>query len=573
MMAALCRLRGVTRACAVSSLPSYRWPLNRLGGAARALGSTGRGGAHDVGGVESLLGVHVSTSDRPLLQWERETNALLIALVRKRKLTTDELRRCVEALEPEAHAEWGYFDKWAAAIGRALVERGEFTGAQLDSALGLAIPPIDPLRPRFRPGDRVRVRVESAPARWRKPHVRVPGYLFGAVGTVASHEGAFADPSFLALGPLFPAAGDEAAGGATRQPIQSSPIQSSPPQANGSAAPSAPELSPPAPEPGQSLAAAPLAHLYRVTFSQAELWPAYEGSARDLVNAEVYEPWLVPAPPPSHGSGGNTLATQRAIQPPHDVGNGDAATHSEHEHSHSHSHGHAHVHLPRAEAEARAAASEPAESIGERMVAAIVQLLAERGVVRPGELRAIVDQMDTGPAGVLPGQRLIARAWLDPSFKARLLDDATAAAAELGISAGNPNAATVLKVVECTEAEHQIVVCTLCSCYPAALLGPSPAWYKSAAYRARAVREPRALLADSFGLQLPATTSLRVHDSTADLRFCVLPLRPEGTEGLSEEELYRLVTRDTMVGVAQCQLPAQLAAADASPPAIGRRPV
>lgn len=149
------------------------------------------------------------------------------------------------------------------------------------------------------------------------------------------------------------------------------------------------------------------------------------------------------------------------------------------------------------------------------------------------------------------GARLIARAWVDDAFKARLLEDGNAAAAELGLNASNPNAATKLTVVENDARVHNLIVCTLCSCYPAALLGPSPTWYKSRSYRARAVREPRALLSRDFGLDVGHATSLRVHDSTADLRYLVLPRRPERTEGLEEEELRKIVTRDGMLGVAE----------------------
>lgn len=149
------------------------------------------------------------------------------------------------------------------------------------------------------------------------------------------------------------------------------------------------------------------------------------------------------------------------------------------------------------------------------------------------------------------GSTLVARAWVDAAFKARLLHDASAAAAEMGISTTNPNAPTQLTVVANDAKTHNLVVCTLCSCYPAALLGPSPAWYKSRSYRARAVRAPRALLREAFGLRLPSGVALRVHDSSADLRYLVLPERPEGTEGMGEAELAKRVGRDAMIGVAR----------------------
>ena len=146
--------------------------------------------------------------------------------------------------------------------------------------------------------------------------------------------------------------------------------------------------------------------------------------------------------------------------------------------------------------------------------------------------------------------RLIARAWVDEAFASRLLSNGNAAARELGLNPSNPNAPTELCVTRNDETTHNLIVCTLCSCYPAALLGPSPSWYKSRAYRAQAVRQPRALLRDGFGLELPQETTLRVHDSTADLRYLVVPRRPAGTEGWSEERLRELVTRDGMLGCA-----------------------
>ena len=145
----------------------------------------------------------------------------------------------------------------------------------------------------------------------------------------------------------------------------------------------------------------------------------------------------------------------------------------------------------------------------------------------------------------------MARAWVDPDFKARLIDDAKAAVAELGYTL--PHDAE-LAVVENTDALHNMVVCTLCSCYPTTLLGPPPDWYKSLAYRSRAVREPRAVMAE-FGFTPADGVEVRVLDSTADLRYLVLPARPAGTEGKSEEQLAGLVTRDSMVGVTAAESP------------------
>ena len=141
------------------------------------------------------------------------------------------------------------------------------------------------------------------------------------------------------------------------------------------------------------------------------------------------------------------------------------------------------------------------------------------------------------------------KAWTDPDFKTRLLEDGNKASEEVGVSASNPNAPTKFVVMENTEDTHHVIVCTLCSCYPSGVLGMAPAWYKSRSYRARTVREPRKVLAE-FGLELPANTKIVVHDSTADCRYMVLPARPDGTQGWSEEELLRIVSRDCLIGVA-----------------------
>jgi nitrile hydratase subunit alpha len=180
----------------------------------------------------------------------------------------------------------------------------------------------------------------------------------------------------------------------------------------------------------------------------------------------------------------------------------------------------------------------------QRLETAVRELLIEEGIVTAEAVReAVEDIEDRTPA---LGARLVARAWVDPAFKARLLADAPAAARELGIDVGT----THLVVVENTPEVHNVIVCTLCSCYPRAVLGLSPAWYKSAAYRSRAVREPRAVLAE-FGTEIPEGVAVRVHDSTADLRYMVLPERPAGTDGVPEEELAGLVGRDAMIGVAR----------------------
>ena len=177
-------------------------------------------------------------------------------------------------------------------------------------------------------------------------------------------------------------------------------------------------------------------------------------------------------------------------------------------------------------------------------VMALESLLVEKGLVDPEALDALVDAYEhrIGPHN---GARVVARAWKDPAYKTRLLTDATAAIAELGFGGLQGEH---MVAVENTPTVHNLVVCTLCSCYPYPLLGLPPIWYKSAAYRSRAVIDPRGVLRE-FGLELPGETQVRVWDSTAELRYLVLPERPEGTQGLSEERLASLVTRDAMIGV------------------------
>ncbi len=176
---------------------------------------------------------------------------------------------------------------------------------------------------------------------------------------------------------------------------------------------------------------------------------------------------------------------------------------------------------------------------------ALEELLVEKGVVQREDVRRNVDWLvSRSPAD---GARLVARAWVDPDFKERLLADARAAALELGL---DPGPSPVVVAVENTERVHHMVVCTLCSCYPRALLGPPPAWYKSLPYRSRAVSDPRGVL-EEFGVELDDAVELRVLDSTADIRYLVLPRRPPETDGLGEDELAARVTRDSMIGVAQ----------------------
>jgi nitrile hydratase alpha subunit len=184
------------------------------------------------------------------------------------------------------------------------------------------------------------------------------------------------------------------------------------------------------------------------------------------------------------------------------------------------------------------------------MAAALQELFVEKGYFGAGEIRRQIEVLDSRTPAL--GAAVVARAWTDPEFKARLLADGRAACEELGISFYDD---TQLIVLENTETVHNLVVCTLCSCYPRPVLGLPPDWYKLKPYRARAVVEPRAVLAE-FGTVIPGDVEIRVSDSTAIVRYLVLPRRPEGTEGWSPEQLAALVTRDAMIGVVPVELPA-----------------
>jgi nitrile hydratase subunit alpha len=186
-------------------------------------------------------------------------------------------------------------------------------------------------------------------------------------------------------------------------------------------------------------------------------------------------------------------------------------------------------------------------------VRALETILTEKGYVDPAALDRIVEACET-QIGPHNGARIVAHAWADPEFKRRLLENATEAANSLGFQ--SPVGADLI-AIENTPQTHHVVVCTLCSCYPWEVLGLPPVWYKSAPYRSRAVSDPKGVLAE-FGVKLPAETEIRVWDSTAETRFMVLPMRPAGTEGWSEDELARLVTRDSMVGTGVAKPPADV---------------
>jgi nitrile hydratase len=212
-------------------------------------------------------------------------------------------------------------------------------------------------------------------------------------------------------------------------------------------------------------------------------------------------------------------------------------------HDHDHAPEHAHVHRYPARPD-----QDDTLTYYRALEVAVRELLIDKGVISAEEVRRQVEEMDGRNAG--RGAKMVARAWLDPAYKERMLRDGASAAGEIGLDVGPLK----LVVVENTAAVHNVIVCTLCSCYPRMLLGLPPDWYKSRNYRSRVVREPRVVLAE-FGTVIADDVLIRVHDSTADMRYLVAPRRPEGTENWGEAELARLVTRDSMIGVALADKP------------------
>lgn len=221
--------------------------------------------------------------------------------------------------------------------------------------------------------------------------------------------------------------------------------------------------------------------------------------------------------------------------------------------AHQHTEGHAHTLLSWAD--------DSTHDIDETaryplMAEAIRQILVEKGIISADAVRRLIEQMDARSDAT--GGKIVARAWVDPEFKEHLLANGKEAIAELGIPEVD---GTDLIVVENTATVHNVIVCTLCSCYPRRVLGMPPEWYKSKAYRSRVVHEPRAVLKE-FGTELADDVTVRVHDSNADMRYLVLPMRPPGTEGWSEDALAQIVTRDCMVGVTVPRVPAQAQAVE-----------
>jgi nitrile hydratase len=275
-----------------------------------------------------------------------------------------------------------------------------------------------------------------------------------------------------------------------------------------------------------------------------DLWPE-QSSVKDTLSVEIYEHWLEA----STLDAGHDFQDMKLLDH-NDDGRDcfDDNDHSDsHHHSHHHDHSTTHSHDPRPMVETWAAENEGLPRPGAAFFRALFQIVLDQKLVTRDEIRAMIEYLDSAGTNLV-GRDLILKAWMDREFAQRLLHDAASAALEIGIQTTNPNAPTVLTVVQNTPLTHNLVVCTLCSCYPSGLLGIAPTWYKSSEFRSRAVREPREVLKE-FGTLLPQGQSIKVHDSTADHRYLVLPQRPKGTEDWSEKDLKELVTRDSMIGV------------------------
>ncbi|CAE7352676.1 unnamed protein product [Symbiodinium natans] len=448
-------------------------------------------GPHDLG---TLPAIGSSSSlpekgDRIHAFWERQVHATVMLLVAKGHMKIDEVRRGQEYLEPQVYQTASYYEKWALSVANAMLEHQVLSNQELSAALG---PETEDEVQRFFPGDVVRVRDASHTTRWRRPHLRTPGFIHGVCGTIERHVGNFENPEQLAFG-------------------------------------------------GKSWSTIPL---YIVRFDASSIQDFDSGErGMDQVTVDIYQSWLAPADAAAlEGQRKKRPADLAAEQP---QSHPDCKRARTDEHTAHQDHVHDHVHEERHTVEQRAV---DAEAACPAIARALVSALLTKGVIGAEELRAGIEKVDAGDRnrGAV-GRRVVARAWADEKFKSRLLSDANSACSELGITATNPTAPTKLVVFEQKPQEHHLIVCTLCSCYPLTLLGLSPDWYKSREYRSRAVREPRAVLKE-FGTHIPADTQVVVHDSTADCRFLVLPNRPKGTEAWSEEKLQEIITRDSMIG-------------------------
>lgn len=442
--------------------------------------------AHDLGGIPALLGLPIDVSEPTITaQWHSRIDALANILFRRKLIGVDEFRRFIEALAPDTYRDFHYYGKWAASLLQLLLKNGILEEEKVHFLLYGA----PESQQRFQVGDRVVVRSFNRRGLFRRPHLRTPGYIFGCFGVIESVAGRFAPPELVSW---------------NFNPSTAPPVEKQ--------------------------------YLYRVRFAMGDVWRHAEHPA-DSLDVEIFQEWLAP------------ISEHQEARP-----SSDFLVH-DHEHHHHHHDDHDnHEHDARTVTEQVAldretmgatTASDAIFSLSAQQEAIAQVLLSEVirvGLVTAEELLEIERQRDAIGANPL-GAAVVARAWTDAEFKDFLLRDAVGALKSIGI---DPNCNLVVQ--EDTPEVHNLIVCTLCSCFPTALLGRPPAWYKSSSYRARAVFEPRIVIKELGGPDL-GNVRIRVHDSTADLRYMVLPLRPPGTESLSLDELKQLVNRDHLVGV------------------------
>lgn len=505
---------------------------------------------HDIGfkeqPLDAVAGVYAQTLDisteKPLQQWEYQIHALLVVLSTKSPplLSTDELRRGVESLEREVYESWGYYERWAASMTHILIERNVFTFQQIDEELGVLTEETEEIL--YEVGDIVRIKDINTKTRFRKPHLRVPGYVHGLHGKITRYVGSYKNPSLLAFRVQT----------SVHVPLYIAEI------------------------PVEAIKNSRYYYDDRNTSHSSRLHSDSKQMNIDteVIQLEVYQSWLEPVTTTTATKYAATAVNDSMIKNEstkrrkYDVDNSTSHNHSTiddhdhnhshsgaHDHAHDHSHSHGHSHECRDDVEATALIREnsnltSSDSPGQTLAERLIRLLVRLDIIQLDTLQKTIDKLEANTQAML-GADLVVTAWLDPGFKERLLTDAPTAAKELHIITSNPNAPTNLVVFENTDFIHHTVVCTLCSCYPAAVLGLSPAWYKSRIYRSCMVSEPRTLLSNSFGLVLPNSMKIVVHDSTADCRYMVLPQRPVHTEGLTYAQLRALVTRDSMIGVSR----------------------
>jgi len=446
-------------------------------------------GVQDLGGVvvedEVLPG---TTGEEVFSQWELEGCAVAKLLGRRGVTVVDETRRLIESLPAMEYARLKYYEKWICGSAALCLSAGIFEDRELERELGSDETPTEQT---FEIGQSVIVRKETDHVRWRKPHLRTPGYVHGKRGTVVRAQGPFPAPETIAFATLRPKAA--------------------------------------------------MAMLYTVRFKQVDLWDHYEASSvNDTLDCDVYSYWLRSIDDDNKNNEKVGLGWTK-------FGYGLASTHVPHN-------GH-HLHESRQTAETKAVEDEAKhESPYALLLAAIVRLCVRKGIFTKDEVRSDAENLDAMAYGqTMEGARVIARAWTDETFKTKLLVDPKAAITETfpdiaetvksrgGMGSTNTSSTKIavkedrdavaqsfdfghtdLVVVADTPSIHNVVVCTLCSCYPRALLGLPPRYFTSRAYRARVVAEPRTVLED-FGCKLPASvTTVRVHDSTAVRFFSLL---------------------------------------------------